>query len=366
MDFSLGEDRQMLVDSVSRFLSDTLDWKAREAALESDEGFDRDTWNGMVELGVLGAWFAEDAGGFGGSPFDVGATFGAIGKALAAGPFLESLMAGRVLEALGDHEVLEAIVGGESIVTFAHEPSMDASGSLRPDVEATEAGGEWTLTGNKGVVGYLGSANKALVTATKDGAVSAFLVDLSAKGVTRRDYPLIDGGSAGELALESAPATLVGEAGQAKDAVDAAIAMGLVAIAWEGVAVMDVLKESTVEYLRTRKQFGIPIGKFQALQHRMATAALEVEQARSSAINAAANFEKDAATRDRFGSAAKYTIGTAGTLMAEEAIQMHGGIGMTWELPLSHYAKRMTMIGHQLGDEDMHLQRFIELGRKAA
>jgi alkylation response protein AidB-like acyl-CoA dehydrogenase len=128
---------------------------------------------------------------------------------------------------------------------------------------------------------------------------------------------------------------------------------------------MEVLRDETLEYLRTRKQFGIPIGKFQALQHRMATVALEIEQARSAAINAAANFGKDAATRDRFCSAAKYTVGKVGRLAAEEAIQMHGGIGMTWELPLSHYAKRLTMLGHVLGEEDEHLARFIELSKAA-
>jgi alkylation response protein AidB-like acyl-CoA dehydrogenase len=361
MDFSLGEDRQMLVDSLSRFLADNFDWKAREAAIGSDEGFSRELWNELAELGVIGSWFAEDAGGYGGGAFDVGATFGELGRALATGPFLGSLMAGKMLEALGDHAALEAMISGESIVTFAHDPAIGGGGAPLGDVTAKQADGGWTLTGAKGVVEYLGSADKAVVTS--EG--SAFLVDLSADGVTVHNYPLVDGGSAGELQLDGAPATLLGEAGKAGDAIDAARAMGLVAVAWEGVAVMDVLRAMTLDYLRTRKQFGVPIGKFQALQHRMATVALEIEQARSAAINAAANFDKDPATRDRFGSAAKYTLGAVGSLAAEEAIQLHGGIGMTWELPLSHYAKRMVMLGHVLGDEDEHLARFVELGKAA-
>ena len=154
----------------------------------------------------------------------------------------------------------------------------------------------------------------------------------------------------------------MGEAGGAGPVIEAARALGLVALAWEGVAVMEALRDQTLGYLRTRKQFGIAIGKFQALQHRMATVALEVEQARSSAINAADRYQGRRVERERAVSAAKATIGKAGSLVAEEAIQMHGGIGMTWELALSHYAKRLVMIGHELGDEDYHLARYIELG----
>ena len=361
MDFSLGEDRQMLVDTLSRFLAGNFDWKAREAAIASDEGFSRELWNGLAELGVIGSWFGEDAGGYGGSAFDVGATFGELGRALATGPFLGTLMAGKVLEALGDHAALEGMMSGESIVTFAHDPAIGGDGAPLPNVTAKQADGGWTLTGAKGVVEYLGSADKAVVTS--EG--SAFLLDLSGDGATVHAYPLVDGGSAGELRLDGAPATLLGKAGQAGDAIEAAIAMGLVAAAWEGVAVMDVLRAMTLDYLRTRKQFGVLIGKFQALQHRMATVSLEIEQARSAAINAAANHDKEPATRDRFASAAKYTLGAVGSLAAEEAIQLHGGIGMTWELPLSHYAKRMIMLGHVLGDEDEHLARFVELGKAA-
>ena len=165
------------------------------------------------------------------------------------------------------------------------------------------------------------------------------------------------------MLLNGASAALLGKAGGAGPVVEEAIAAGLVGLCWEAVAIMDALKDQTLDYLRTRKQFGIPIGKFQALQHRMATLALEIEQARSSAINAAARFHEGRIARERAVSAAKFTIGRVGTLAAEECIQMHGGIGMTWELPLSHYAKRLVMIGHQLGDEDDHLDRFIALGR---
>ncbi len=362
MDFSIGDDRQMLVDSFSRFLSDKADWDTREAAIASDTGFDADVWQGAAELGVLGAMFGEEAGGFGGSAFDIGVVFGEIGKALATGPFLGTLMAGKVLEAAGDTETLEKVIGGEATITFAHEAAIGPDGAPMPEVRATKTGDGWTLSGARGVVEYLGGVSHVLVTAMADDGPASFLMESGADGVDIRDYPVIDGGSAGELTLSGAPATKVIEGTQP---VDNAIAAGLVATSWESVAVMGVLRDMTLDYLRTRKQFGVEIGKFQALQHRMATVALEIEQAHSAAINAAANFEKGTTLRDRFCSAAKYTVGAAGRLTAEEAIQLHGGIGMTWELPLSHYAKRLTMLNHVLGSDDEHLARFMALGEAA-
>ncbi len=145
--------------------------------------------------------------------------------------------------------------------------------------------------------------------------------------------------------------------------IEAAVAAGIVALGAEAVGILDVIKDSTLDYLRTRVQFGVPIGKFQALQHRMATVALDIEQARSAVINAAAALDGDRLTRERAVSAAKVTLGRVGTLVAEESIQLHGGIGMTWELPLPHFAKRLIMIGHQLGDEDHHLERYVRLGQ---
>lgn len=358
MDFSIGDDRQMLSDTLRRYLADTFDWKAREAAIESEAGFSREMWNGLGELGIFGALYPEEAGGFGGSPFDVGVVFAEIGKALATGPFLGTLIAGRLLAAGGEGDALGEVIAGSRIATFADDGALGPDGRPLPDVSASGSGSEAKLTGSKGVVDYLGSADLVVVTAGDE----AYLVETGASGVTISDYPLVDGGSAGELQLDGAPAR--------KLAVDAAAlaearALGLVATVWEAVAVMDVLRDMTIEYLRTRKQFGIPIGKFQALQHRMATLALEIEQARSSAINAAANFAHGGTERDRFCSAAKYTVGKTGRLAAEEAIQMHGGIGMTWELPMSHYAKRLTMLNHVMGDDDHHLARYIALGQAA-
>ena len=357
MDFSIGEDRQMLADTMSRFLAKEFGWEKRLKTIETDDGFDRDVWNQMAELGVLGALFSEDAGGFGGSAFDIGTVFGEVGRAIATGPFLGTLMAGRLLAAAGEHEVLESVISGEKLLTFAHEPAYDAETGKTSDVTASGSGDATTLDGAKGVVEYLGAADLIVVTAGD----KAYCVDASADGVEKVDYKMVDGGSGGELRLSGALAREM--SGVDGAAIAETVAAGIVGLTWESVAIMDQLKDQTLEYMRTRKQFGVPIGKFQALQHRMATLALEIEQARSAAINTAAYFDKP--ERDQYCAAGKYTCARVGSLAAEEAIQIHGGIGMTWELPLSHYAKRMVMLGHILGDEDEHLQRYIELMRAA-
>ena len=359
MDFAIGEDRQMLADTMKRFFAKEFDWEKRLKVIETEHGFDRAMWGTLAELGVLGALFPEDAGGFGGSAFDIGTVFGEVGRAIATGPYLGTLMAGRLLAAAGESEVLESVIAGEKVLTIAHEPAYDAESGETRDVTASKSGDGWTLDGTKGVVEYVGAADLVVVTAETGEGVRAFLVETGSDSVEVIDYKLVDGGSGGELRLTGALAKEL--SGVTDEAIEAAKAAGVVALAWEGVSVMDELRDQTLEYMRTRKQFGVPIGKFQALQHRMATLALEIEQARSAAINAAAHFDKP--ERDRFGAAAKYTVARVGNLAAEEAIQIHGGIGMTWELPLSHFAKRMVMLGHVLGDEDEHLARYIELMR---
>jgi alkylation response protein AidB-like acyl-CoA dehydrogenase len=370
MDFHHSEDRQMLADTLGRYLQQRYPIDIRNGIGGSDAGWSRDHWAALAELGIVGALFGEEAGGFGGSGFDIAAVFEQLGKALVVEPFLGTLMAGQALAKAGGQEaLLGEVVAGSALVAFAHEEPQSRYDLADVETRAARRGDGWALTGVKAVVPQIEAADRILVSARIAGApgdeagIGLFLVDRPASGLAVRGYPLIDGGRGGELTLDATPATLVAENGY--PLIEAAVAAGIVALAWEAVGVMDVLKASTLDYLRTRKQFGVPIGKFQALQHRMATVALEIEQARSAAINAADALEGDRQARERAVSAAKYTIGRVGTLAAEEAIQMHGGIGMTRELPLSHFAKRLTMIGHQLGDEDHHLGRYIALGRAA-
>lgn len=230
----------------------------------------------------------------------------------------------------------------------------------------------WRLNGAKAVVVQAEAADMFVISArtsdadTDERGLSLFIVPADAPGLSLRGYTLIDGGRAAELSLNDVtlPAeALLGSRDQAFAVIERVLGAGVLALCAESLGAMEAAKEATLEYLRTRKQFGIPIGSFQALQHRMGDVLLEIEQARSAVIRAAAAFDDDDRTaRERALSAAKYTIGRVGTLVAEEAIQMHGGIGMTWELPLPHYAKRLVMIDHQLGDTDFHLARYMALG----
>jgi alkylation response protein AidB-like acyl-CoA dehydrogenase len=217
------------------------------------------------------------------------------------------------------------------------------------------------------------AANLLLVSARTAGApgdeagISLFLVPADAEGITTRDYRKVDGGRAAEIRFDDVvlpSGALLGKENEGLALLEHALGYGILALCSEAVGAMEIARRDTLEYLRTRKQFGKPIGSFQALQHRMAVLLLEIEQARSAVINAAAAMsESDSVLRQRALSAAKFSIGRIGTLVAEECIQLHGGIGMTWELPLPHYAKRLVMIDHELGDEDHHLERFIALGR---
>lgn len=332
MDFEQPEERRMLVATIDRYLDDRYDLDERSRIARSPEGWSREHWRELANLGVIGALFPEGAGGLAGSGFDIAAVFGSLGRRLVVEPFLGTLMAGHMLASAGRGDLLEEMIQGKRIILAACE-----EGAIVAQAAAADA--------------FVMSDGKSL-----------YLVDST--DVTRSDAALFDGGRGAENVMFCQVSE--NRIGEALPIVEAATAAGLVALCAEAVAIMDVIRDQTLEYLRTRKQFGQPIGQFQVLKHRMATVALEIEQARSAATNAAALLEGERIARERAVSAAKFTIGRAGTLVAEEAIQMHGGIGMTWELPLTHYAKRLVMIGHLLGDEDHHLDRYIALGRAAA
>jgi alkylation response protein AidB-like acyl-CoA dehydrogenase len=370
MDFTHSPDRQMLADTLGRYLQQRYPIATRHRIAGSAAGWSREHWSALAELGIVGALFDERVGGFGGTGFDIAAVFERLGHALVVEPFLGTLMAGRALAKAGGRQpLIEAVIAGTALITIAHEEAHSRYDMADVAMRAERVAGEWRLSGHKVVVPQLEAAGHILVSARhadvpgEAAGLGLFLIAPGASGVAVRGYPMIDGGRGGELTLAATSATLIAEDGL--PLIEEAIAAGIVALSWEAIGVMDELKLATLDYLRTRKQFGVPIGKFQALQHRMATVALEIEQARSAAINAADALDGLRIRRERAASAAKYTIGRVGTLVAEEAIQLHGGIGMTWELPLSHFAKRLTMIGHQLGDEDHHLARFAALGRFA-
>jgi alkylation response protein AidB-like acyl-CoA dehydrogenase len=370
MDFHHSAERSMLAETLGRFLQKRYPVEVRHQISESAAGWSSAHWGELAELGVLGGLVPEAAGGFGGSGFDIAAIFEQLGRAMAVEPFLGTLMAVRTLAKVGGHNgLIGEVLSGASILAFAHEDRTSRYDLTNIAAHARRDGDTWLLNGGKALVTHLEAADDIIVSARISGVrseqtgIGLFLVKRAAAGVAVEGYPLIDGGRAGELQLADTPSMLLTD--DAYPVLEDVVAAGIVALSWEAVGIMDMIKTTTLDYLRTRQQFGVPIGKFQALQHRMATVALEIEQARSAAINAANGLQGDRAKRERSTSAAKYTIGRAGTLVAEEAIQLHGGMGMTWELPVSHFAKRLMMIGHQLGDEDHHLARFIAFEQAA-
>ena len=373
MNFEHSEDRRMLADSLNRFVAEQYGIETRNHAAYGEQGFSPERWQQFAELGAIGALLPEDVGGFGGTGFDIAVVFECLGRCLVPDPFLGALMVGRAIAAAGStaqKAQIGALIDGSTVAALAHDEPSNHYELERVATRAERQADGWAISGHKAVVVHGQHANRLLVSARTSGAVdsaegvSLFLVPGNAAGLTHRAYGRIDGGSAAELVFDQVHVgadALLGTEGQGLPVLEQAVAWGVLALCAESLGAMDVAKQHTLEYLQTRKQFGKPIGSFQALQHRMADLLLEVEQARSAVINAAAAMDSDRGTREKALSAAKYTIGRIGTLVAEDSIQLHGGIGMTWELPLSHYAKRLVMIDHQLGDEDHHLARYMAL-----
>ncbi len=375
MNFEHTEDRRMLEETLTRFLADKYDIETRNKIAYSEAGRSPELWGELSELGLIGALFSEDNGGFGGEGFDIMVVFEAIGRGLCPEPFLGALLTGNALIAAGESqsELLEGVISGEKIGAFAHEEEESHYELEHVATKAVKSADGWELSGYKSVVPHAQAADFFIVSgresgdvADKDG-IALFVVPKDAAGLTVRDYLNNEGGRSGEVILENvkvADTALVAKGPEALALLDKISGLAALALSAEALGIMEVIKTTTNEYLQMRKQFGVPIGKFQALQHRMVEMVMEIEQVRSSVINAA-TMPKDYTERAKLLTAAKMTACATGTLVTEEAIQMHGGIGMTWEYGMAHYAKRLTMIGHQFGDEDYHLARYIELSQSA-
>lgn len=377
MNFEHTEERRMLADSLNRFIAEQYGFETRDRIAASGAGYSAPMWQRFAELGVIGALLREEDGGFGGAGFDIAVVFEALGRGLVLEPFLGSaILAAEAIAAAGSagqKAHLEGIADGSLIAGFAHDEPGSHYELARVQTRAERSGEGWILSGAKAAVAQGAAAGLFVVSARTGGAVddeagiSLFLVPADAAGLRVQDAPAIDGGRVAELSFAEVrldAGALLGAPGGGFALLERALGRGVLALCAESLGAMEAAKAATLDYLRTRKQFGAPIGSFQALQHRMADLLIEIEQARSAVINAAAALDADRVTRERALSAAKASIGRIGTLVAEECIQLHGGIGMTWELPLAHYAKRLVMIDHQLGDEDHHLERFIALGRQ--
>ncbi|WP_312244503.1 acyl-CoA dehydrogenase family protein [Stutzerimonas nitrititolerans] len=376
MDFKLSEEQQMLQDTAARLVRDAYPFEQREKFSESELGFSAGFWAQLGELGLIAVPFAEDFGGFGGSGVETMLVMTELGRGLSLEPYLQSVIfAGGLIDQLGSEaqkaELLPQIAAGSLQLAVAlDEPQSHYKlNDVQTRAEAVDGG--YRLSGRKAVVIGGHSAGGIIVSARTSGGsrdetgISLYLVDPSAEGVSRRVYPTIDGRKGCELFLDNVQVgadALLGEAGNALSALRYQQGRAIAAQCADALGSMQEACTLTLDYLKTRRQFGVPIGKFQVLQHRMVDMQTELEQATSMAILAATVADaEDSDDRSRTLAAAKYICTRAARKIAEEAIQLHGGIGMTWEYNLAHHAKRLVMIAHQFGDDDHHLQAYARL-----
>jgi len=381
MDFELTDEQRMLRESVERLMADRYDFAARKRFMQGPVGFSVELWRQYANLGLLGLPFAESDGGLGGGPVETMIVMEAFGRALALEPYLATVVLGGGFLRLGGSAAMRAelgpqIAGGTLKLAFAHAERQARYDLADVATTARRDGAGFVLDGAKSLVLHGDAAGKFVVSARLSGGqrdhdgLALFLVDAEAAGVTRRGYPTVDGLRAAEVTLAGVRVgaeAAIGEPGQGFALIERVVDSAIAALAAEAVGAMAAMHEITVEYLKVRKQFGVPIGNFQVLQHRAADMLVALEEARSMALLATMMAdEPDAAERRKAIAAAKVQIGRSGRIVGQGAIQLHGGIGMTMENKVGHYFKRVTMIDTLFGDADHHLVALTRMGGMAA
>ncbi len=375
MDFSFTEEQSMLRDTVASYLADHYGFEARRAGIRSEAGWRPEVWKAFAEdLGILGAAFSEDLGGLGGGATDTMVLMEEFGKALVVEPYLGTVVIGGGFlkhgEPAGAAELIERIIAGEITMAFAWAEPQGRYGLSDLKTTARKDGAGYVLNGHKAVVIGAPWASHLIVTARTGGGqrdpegVSVFLVEANAEGIVTRDYPTVDGHRASEVYFENltVPAeALIGSEGAALPLVEQVVDEAIAATCAEACGVLRRLHEGTLEFTRARKQFGAPIASFQVLQHRMVDMFIQVEQAVSMTYMAHIKLGEPAAERAKAVSAAKVQVGRACRFVGQNAIQLHGGMGMTDEMAIGHYFKRATMIEGQFGSVDHHLRRYEAL-----
>ncbi|MHA6893903.1 acyl-CoA dehydrogenase family protein [Ralstonia pseudosolanacearum] len=369
MDFSFTDEQKQLADAVRRFIDKDYGFDARNKVVYSPAGVSPAHWDVLAELGLTALPVPEAQGGFDGRAMDLLVVMQELGRGLVVEPYAATVLGVQALKlAGGQAALLEQAASGTLKLAVAFGEPQSRYELFNVTTRAVRQGGGWTLSGAKAVAVHGGQADKLIVSARTGGEVrdtaglSLFLVDREAAGVTIKDYRTIDNLRAADVRFDNAPATLLGQAGEAWEIIDAVADLGCVLLCAEAIGLIDALNAATLEYTKTRQQFGVPIARFQALQHRMVDMFIHAEQARSITYLAAAHFEDgDAEARRRYVSAAKARVGQAAREVGQEAVQLHGGMGVTNELPAAHMFKRLTMINTTLGDVDHHLARFASL-----
>ena len=377
MDFELSDEQRLLRETVERLLADRYQFEQRSTYQASAPGFSLDLWRQYSELGLLGLPFAERFGGFGGGAVETMIVAEAFGRALALEPFLATVVLGGGLLRHGGREeqcaaVLPKVAEGRLLLAFAHSERQSRYDLFDVATKARREGSGFVLTGAKSLVLHGEQADMLLVSARSGGerrdqeGITVFLVDASAPGVTRRGYQTVDGQRGAEIAFNDVTVdagAVVGKVDAGLGLIERVVDEAIAALCAEAVGAMAVMHEATVDYLKTRRQFGVPIGSFQALQHRSVDMLVALEQARSMALLATMMVEDpNRGERRRSIAAAKVQIGRSGKLVGQQAIQLHGGIGMTMEYKVGHYFKRVTAIDTTFGDADHHLGEVGRLG----
>ena len=376
MDFSFSDEQTLLQESVSRFITNDYGFESRQKHSRSDAGYSLENWQTFAELGWLGVPFSENHGGFGGGAVETMLMMEEFGKGLVVEPYLATVVAcGSALNGFGSEDqkssFIPEIIDGSKLWALAFAEPQGRFNLADLTTTATASNGSYLLSGHKSVVINGPNANFFIVSVRTSGeqrdetGVSLFIIPSDAKGLSRRDYPTVDGQRASELILDNVEldeASRLGEEGQGLNILQQAIDFATLAIGSEAVGCMEVLYKDTVEYCKNREQFGQPIGKFQVLQHRMVDMFMEHEQSKSLMYMAAMRWDEGyGAEAQKAVSAFKVQVGKSGKFVGQSAVQLHGGMGMTDELNIGHYFKRLTIIDTMFGNVDHHLKRFGSL-----
>lgn len=374
MDFSLTEEQTMLADSVSRFISNDYDFELRMKIAESEDNFSAELWKTYAELGWTAVPFSEEDGGLGGGPVEMMLMMEQFGRGLVVEPYLANIiLAGGVLRRAGSEEQkakwLAEIIEGNLQASLAFSEPQARFDIADIATTATADGDDFILNGQKSFVLNGGSADLIIIPARSSGAqsdtdgITLFAIPADSAGISRKCYKTVDAHAAAEIALSDVwvPATsIIGDVGAGHAILQAVIDDATFAVCAEAIGIMRAMHEKTVEYSKSRVQFGVPISSFQALQHRMVDSLMACEQSQSLMLWAVLLGSEGSPEARKAISALKYQIGTAGKRVGQEAVQIHGGMGVTWELDIAHYFKRLSAIDILFGNADFHLDRFVD------
>ena len=375
MNFDFTEEQTLLNNMVTSFVRDNYDWETRCSIVKTEEGWKQENWSQFAELGLLGVPYSEDHGGLGGSPTDLMIIMEQFGKGLVVEPYLPSvILAGGLITNLGSKEqtdqIVPKIISGDQRYVFAYAEHQSRFDLFDVKTSAAKDGDTYVINGLKSVVFGAGAATHIIIAARTSGdqrskkGITLFMTEIGSEGITLQNYPTIDEYRASEVIIENLKVSkdaILGKVDEAYDVIEEEVDKSTIAACSEALGILEVLKDATTDYCKNRKQFGQPISKNQVIQFRLVDMMMEYEQAKSILYMAITSDLSNPDERRKTVSALKSRMGKAIKFVGENAIQLHGGMGMTEEYMISHYFKRATMIGVLFGNVDYHMKRFIEL-----